>query len=60
MKYILSYILYFIGDLISRTTMRLGNGFGYSIYQRVMSWSVNLDDNYKIWKPVKTKKQRKK
>jgi hypothetical protein len=59
MKFILSYLLYFIGDIISRTTMQWFNGFGYSIYQNVMNLSVNLDIEHKIWKPVKNRKKRK-
>jgi hypothetical protein len=55
MRYILSYILYIIGDTISRTTMRCGYGFGYSLYTKVMNWSVNLDTEHKIWRPVKSK-----
>jgi hypothetical protein len=58
MKIILSYILYFIGDIISRTTMQWLNGFGYSIYSKVMNWSVELDNQHKIWKPVKQRKKR--
>jgi hypothetical protein len=59
MKFILSYLLYFIGDIISRTTMQWFNGLGYSIYQKVMNLSVNLDVEHKIWKPVKNRKRRK-
>ena len=58
MKFILSYLFYIIGDLISQTTMKIGYGFGYSIYQKVMNWSVNLDVEHKIWKPVKNKRRR--
>ncbi len=55
----LSYILYIIGDIISRTTMRFGYGIGYSVYSKVMNWSVNLDNEHKIWKPVKSRRKRK-
>lgn len=58
MKFLLSYMLYIIGDIISNTTMRVGYGLGYSIYQKVMNWSVNLDTEHKIWKPVKNKKRK--
>ena len=58
MRYILSYTLYIIGDIIIRTTMRWGDGVGYSLYSRVMNWSVNLDKEYKIWKPVKKRKKK--
>lgn len=53
MKLIFSYIFYFIGDIISRTTMRLGDGYGYSVYSKVMNLSVNLDVKNKVWKKVK-------
>lgn len=59
MRFLFSYFLYFIGDIISRTTMRIGYGFGYSIYSKVMNWSVTLDTEHKIWKPVKNKRKRK-
>ena len=59
MRYISSYILYIIGDIISRTTMQWFNGFGYSTYSKVMNLSVNLDNEHKIWKPVKSRKKRK-
>ena len=60
MKLLLSYILYTIGDIISRTTMVWGNGYGFKIYNKVMLWSVDLDNEGKIWKHVKPKKKRKK
>jgi hypothetical protein len=47
----LAWIFYWIGDLISRTTMRFG--YGYSIYNRVMNWSLKFDRNDEIWKKVK-------
>jgi len=56
MRFIISYLLFFIGDIISRTTMQWFNGFGYSIYSKIMNWSVNLDVKHNIWKPVKNKK----
>jgi len=59
MRYILSYILYIIGDIISRTTMRWGNGIGYSLYSKIMNLSVNLDVEHRIWKPVKPRVKRK-
>lgn len=59
MKLVISYILYIIGDIISRTTMQWFNGFGYGIYSRVMTWSVDLDTENQIWKLVKNKKKRK-
>jgi hypothetical protein len=60
MRLLLSYLFYYLGDIISRTTMVWGNGFGYSFYSYLMNASVNLDTNHKIWKTVKPKKKRKK
>ena len=57
MKLLLSKILYHIGDIISLTTMRLGDGYGWKIYNKIMLWSVDLDQNGKVWKYVKPKKK---
>jgi len=57
MRLILSYILYFIGDIISRTLMSYG--FGFKIYNKVMLWSVDLDKEGKIWKYTKPKRKSK-
>ena len=59
MRLALSYILYIVGDIISRTFMFYGNGYGFKVYNRVMLWSVDLDTNGKIWKYVKPKKKNK-
>jgi len=59
MKLLLSKILYHIGDIISLTIMRFGDGYGWSIYNKIMLWSVDLDQNGKIWKYVKPKKKKK-
>lgn len=48
----LVYITYFLGDLISRTTMRFG--VGYRVYSKLMLWSSDLDTDDILWKtPVK-------
>ena len=57
MRYILSYILYSIGDIISITIMNYGDGYGFKLYNQVMLWSVELDKEGKIWKKVKRKKK---
>jgi hypothetical protein len=57
-KLFYSKVLYFIGDLISRTIMRLGDGYGYPIYNKIMLWSVNLDKHSRVWKKVKSKKRK--
>lgn len=55
MKLILSNILYVLGDVISRTIMRWGDGYGYRIYNKLMIWSADLDKKGKLWKKVKQK-----
>jgi hypothetical protein len=59
MRLALSYILYIIGDIISRTLMFWGDGYGFKIYNKVMLWSVDLDTQGKIWKHVKPQNKRK-
>jgi len=59
MRLVLSYILYIVGDIISRTIMFWGDGYGFKIYNKVMLWSVDLDTNGKIWKYVKPKRKKK-
>jgi len=55
MKLFLVYIFYYLGDIISRTTMQWFNGFGYGLYSKLMLWSSDLDTENKIWKSVKDK-----
>jgi hypothetical protein len=55
----LIYILYFIGDIISRTSMRLFNGLGYGLYSKLMLWSSDLDTNNILWKSVRKNKKQK-
>jgi len=59
MKYIFSYMLYVIGDIISLTIMRWGRGYGWSIYNKIMLWSADLDDKGKIWKFAKSTRKNK-
>ena len=51
MKQALSWILYYLGDIISRTILRYG--YGYGLYKTLMLWSVDLDDKFNVWKEVK-------
>jgi hypothetical protein len=48
----LAWTFYWIGDLISRTFMRFG--YGYSIYNKVMNWSLSLDKDESVWKKIKS------
>jgi len=38
--------------------MLFGDGYGFKIYNKVMLWSVELDKECRIWKPVKYKKKK--
>jgi len=58
MKLFISKILYHIGDIISLTIMRFGDGYGWKAYNKIMLWSVDLDQHGKIWKHVKPKKKK--
>jgi len=49
-KYVLAWLFYCTGDLISKTCMRMG--MGYKIYNKVMIWSNQLDTQDRIWKPT--------
>jgi hypothetical protein len=58
MKLALSLVLYWLGDVISRTILRLG--IGYGLYKTLMLWSVELDDKFDVWKEVKPKRRKRK
>ena len=60
MKLILSKILYYFGDFISKLfywkSFRLLSGLLYPIYNKVMILSSDLDTDGKIWKIVNKRK----
>jgi len=58
MKLALSWLLYFLGDIISRTLLRAG--IGYGLYRTFMLWSLNLDEKFDVWKEVKPKRRKRK
>jgi hypothetical protein len=58
MKLALSWVLYWLGDVISRTILRLG--IGYGLYKTLMLWSLELDDKFDVWKEVKPKRIKRK
>jgi hypothetical protein len=58
MKQSLSWILYYLGDMISRTILRYG--YGYGLYKTLMLWSVDLDEKFDVWKEVKPKRKKRK
>jgi hypothetical protein len=53
MKLALSLAIYYLGDIISRTLLRVG--IGYGIYKKLMLCSVQLDDKFDVWKEIKPK-----
>ena len=57
MKFLLSYFFYIIGDIISKTIMFWYNGYGFKIYNKLMLWSVQLDNKGRIWKHIRTKRK---
>jgi len=52
LKTIASWILYMLGDLTSRVMFCVDNGTLYTIYNKLMIWSIDLDTAGKIWKSV--------
>jgi hypothetical protein len=51
MKLALSWLLYHIGDILNHNVLRYG--YGYSLYNKIMLLSSDLDDKGIIWKDVK-------
>ncbi len=54
----LAWILYWLGDLVSRTWC--GWGLAGSLDQKLMLWSVECDKDFNVWKEVKPRKKRRK
>jgi hypothetical protein len=48
-KLALSWILYTLGDLVSRLMYYVDSGTLYTIYNKLMIWSCYLDPAGKIW-----------
>jgi hypothetical protein len=51
----LSWLLYWLGDLVSRTLCRWG--LAGSLYQKLMRLSVALDKDFNVWKEVNPRKK---
>jgi hypothetical protein len=58
MKVILSKILYYVGDFISKLMNYDCFAWLYPLYNRTMSLSCDLDKHGKIWKIAKRRKLR--
>jgi len=50
MKLILAYILYYLGDFVSKLMNTELTGWLYPVYNKLMIWSSELDDDGVIWK----------
>jgi hypothetical protein len=57
MKLALSLVLYYLGDIASRTIMKIG--IGYGLYKTLMLWSVDMDKKFNIWKEAKPNRRNK-
>ena len=53
MKYLLSLLLYCVGDLISRPMCRWDLAFLYPLYNWLMIKSGDLDTDYRLWKSLR-------
>lgn len=45
----LSWILYQMGDLVSRVMFYIDSGTLYTIYNKLMIWGADLDSAGKVW-----------
>jgi hypothetical protein len=50
MKTALAWILYYLGDLVSRLLVWDLFSFLYPVYNKLMIWSSDLDTEHRIWK----------
>ncbi len=48
---VLSWVLYFVGDLVSRPMMRYDWAWLYPPYSSLMRWSSDLDKENAVWGP---------
>jgi hypothetical protein len=57
MRTILALTLYYIGDLIANVFLRndFTARFMYRPYNKIMTWSGEIDKDDKVWKYEKTK-----
>jgi len=50
MKLLLAHILFYFGDFVSKIMYLPLTGWLYPVYNKLMIWSSNLDDDGVIWK----------
>lgn len=50
MKLMLSYILYYMGDFVSKLLYWDSLAWLYPVYNKLMIWSAELDEDHVIWK----------
>jgi len=56
MKIILSKVLYYVGDLVSRLLYFNCFSWLYPLYRKIMLLSCDLDRDNKVWKTVNKRK----
>ena len=56
MKIILSKVLYYVGDLVSRLLRFNCFSWLYPLYRKIMLLSCDLDRDNKVWKKVNKRK----
>ena len=56
MKIILSKVLYYVGDLVSRFLYFDCLSWLYPLYRKIMLLSCDLDRDNKVWKKVNKRK----
>jgi hypothetical protein len=59
----LSITLFTLGDLVSKPMNKFDWSWIHPMYNKLMTWSSNIQDQYKCngpWQPVKQKKRKKK
>ena len=54
MKLILAHVFYYLGDFVSRLMYWDWLGFLYPVYNKLMIWSSDLDEEGVIWKKPNT------
>lgn len=50
MKLLIAWMLYFLGDLVSKIMNTDLTAWLYPVYNKLMIWSSELDDDGVIWK----------
>lgn len=57
MKLMLAWILYYLGDFVSKLMNTELTGWLYPVYNKLMIWSCELDEDGVIWRKQRTLQQ---